>query len=569
MDYSDGSFYYKKDQTIGIYSVTEDGTLIITDLPMGKYKLQEIETLDGYVLDEKIYTVEFIQTDTTTKVYEYILNLENLMTTVEISKTDIGGHEVEGAELKIIDKDGNIIDNWISTKEKHIIKGLIEGETYTLVEEYAPFGYVLAKSIRFTVNGEIPQSVKMINKQVKAIKIDIEGNRVVGAKLKVIDRFGNIVDNWTTTNIEHTINGLIEGETYILVEEFAPEGFVISKSQMFTVTNNKNTQIITMIDKVVEMTKKDIGGNEIEGATIQIIDKNKKIVDEWVSSKEPHKINNLIEGETYTLHEEIAIDGYVKATDIEFTVSEEKETQQIELIDKVVLISKTDLTTGKELPGAELIVTDKDGNIVDKWISTTDPHYVSGLEEGQEYTLTEITCPYGFEQAESIRFKVSTDKQTQLIQMQDMPILKTIILIKTDSETKDIIKEDFRFGIYEDAECTKLIREVISDKENGTVTFENLRYGIYYIKELEAPKGYQLSNKIVKIEINDKGTFADDELLEDKDSICEFNYYNKPIPKIQTGNEVNYILLISIVAISLLIIILGIVLLKRNYEDLK
>lgn len=208
----------------------------------------------------------------------------------------------------------------------------------------------------------------------------------------------------------------------------------------------------------------------------------------------------------------------------------------------------------------------KNGNEIDRWISSDTPHAVSGLIENEEYVLTEITCPYGFEQAESINFKVSTDKQTQLIKMKDMPILKTIKLVKTDSETKEIIKEDFKFGIYEDPECTRLIKEVKSDKENGTVAFEDLRYGIYYIKEIEAPKQYQLSDKIVKIEINDKGTFADEELLEDKDSICEFTYYNKPIPKIQTGNETNYILLIISILISLVGITTGIIILKKSKQ---
>ena len=96
------------------------------------------------------------------------------------------------------------------------------------------------------------------------------------------------------------------------------------------------------------------------------------------------------------------------------------------MIDKIVIISKIDLVTGEELPGAELIVTDEEGNVVDKWTSTNEPHYVTGLEEGKEYTLTEITCPYGYEQAESITFIVSKEKETQKIEMKDMPILKTI-----------------------------------------------------------------------------------------------------------------------------------------------
>ena len=124
----------------------------------------------------------------------------------------------------------------------------------------------------------------------------------------------------------------------------------------------------------------------------------------------------------------------------------------------MVLVSKTDLVTGEELPGAELEVTDKDGNVIDKWTSTNEPHHVTGLEEGKEYTLTEKTCPYGYEVAESINFVVTTDKETQLVEMKDMPILKTIKVIKADSETKETIKAKFKFGIYEDPECTKLIK---------------------------------------------------------------------------------------------------------------
>ena len=393
-------------------------------------------------------------------------------------------------------------------------------------------------------------------------------HRYILSELKVFDKDGNIVDEWTSTNEAHKIKNLVEGETYTLHEEYAPEGYVIATDLEFTVSKDKETQKIEMIDKIVEMSKKDIAGNELEGATIIVTNtKTKNIIDKWVSGKEPHRIQGLIEGETYVMHEEIAIDGYVKATDIEFTVSKDKETQKIEMIDKVVLVSKTDLVTGEELPGAELEVTDKEGNVIDKWTSTNEPHHVTGLEEGKEYTLTEKTCPYGYEVAESINFVVTTDKETQLVEMKDMPILKTIKVIKADSETKETIKAKFKFGIYEDPECTKLIKEVKADKESGTVTFEDLRYGTYYIKETKAPFGYQLSDKVVKIEINNEGTFADGELLEDNDSICTFTYYNKLIPKIQTGSEMNYILLIGSAIISLLGITTGIVVLKRKNKN--
>ena len=171
---------------------------------------------------------------------------------------------------------------------------------------------------------------------------------------------------------------------------------------------------------------------------MQVIDKEtNEVIDSWTSSKEEHIIKGLEEEKTYILHEETAPNGYVLATDIEFTVTTDKETQKLELIDKILEITKTDLVTGKELEGAKLQVTDKDGNIIDEWISEKEPHRVIGLKEGETYVLTEVTCPYGYEQAENIEFTVTTDKETQRVEMKDMPILKDVKLIKIDSKTKE------------------------------------------------------------------------------------------------------------------------------------
>lgn len=484
IDKADNSVIYSAGEEIGIYNLSKEGKLEISNIPMGYVLLQEIQTLDGLVLDDEVYEIEFNQENNTTKVYTKTIEIENETTIVEISKTDITGEkEIIGATLRVLDKDNNVIDKWLSTEKSHTIEGLIVGQEYILEEEISAKGYVKATSIKFIVN------------------------------------------------------------------------------------NTTEIQKVTMIDKIVEMSKIDISGKEIEGAGLKVYDKDGNIVDEWISTKEPHIIQGLIEGETYIMHEEIAIEGYVKATDIEFTVTLDKETQHIEMIDKIVLISKTDLVTGEELPGAELIVTDKDGNEVDRWISTDVPHQVIGLEEGKEYLLTEKTSPYGYEIAESITFKVTEDKETQKIEMKDMPILKTLKIFKVDEDTEEIIKDKFTFGIYEDEACTKLIQMVDSDKKQGTVIFEGVRYGTVYLKEVSAPKGYQLSDKIVKIEINDNGVFADGELLEDDNSICTFTYYNKQIPKIQTGNEINYILLIASIIISLIGITSGIIILKRNKKN--
>ena len=554
IDMADGSVIYKKGQEIKKYNLTKDGKLTITNLPMGTYEIVETKTLDGLVLNTTKYEVKFEQKDLTTKIYETKLDISNDTTLVEFSKTDItGDKELIGAKLTVLDNENNIIDTWTSTEKTHKIEGLTIGKEYTLKEEIAPDGYVVATSIKFTIKGtnEI-QKVNMIDKIVEMSKVDIAGEEIEGATIQVLDKDNKVVDEWVSGKEPHKIKNLVEGETYTLHEEIVADSYVKATDVEFIVTTDKETQKVVMIDKIVEMSKVDIAGEEIEGATIQVLDKDNKVVDEWVSGKEPHKIKNLVEGETYTLHEEIVADSYVKATDVEFIVTTDKETQKVVMIDKLVEITKTDITNGNELEGAELEVTDEDGNTIDKWISTKEPHKVKGLEEGKTYILKETTAPYGYEITEEIKFTVTTDKETQKIEMKDMPILKNVKVIKIDTETKEVIKDKFIFAIYEDPECTKLIKEVKSNSEDGTALFEELRYGTYYIKEIKAPKDYELSNKIVKVEINDKGIFVDDTQVEETENTIEFTFENKKIEVPKTGVESKIKLFASAIILSLL-----------------
>ncbi len=589
IDYSDGSYIYKVGDIIGTYSLNSDSTLTVDNLPMGKYLLKEISTLDGYVLDKTVHEVNFEKKDDTTKVYTIKLKLENLMTTVElkkmaiadnktdvnkfvegsilslyevidnngteelklidewktndnshivkglkigtkckiietstaegyvtaspiefiikdttdtqeiiivdkqvtVSKKNVGGIEIEGATLQVIDKETKeIIDEWISTKEPHIVVGLIENKTYILHELVQAENYVLATDIEFTVSGEkVNEHYDLVDKQVTVSKVDIGGTEIEGATLQVIDKeTQEIVEEWISTKEPHIVKGLVENKTYILHEEVSAENYVVATDIEFTISEEKVNEHYEMIDKQVSVNKTDKEGKQLEGAVLQIIDKNGNVVDEWETTKEAHITSNLIEGEQYILREIKTPEPYVTAADILFTVTKDKETQEITMIDKLLMISKKDITTGEELPEAELTVTDKDGNIIDKWISGNEPHYIAGVKENEEYILTEITCPYGYEQAESITFTVTEDKETQLVEMLDSPILTNIKLIKVDSETKESIKSDFVFGLYADEACTKLIMEFNSDKNEGTILFESLRYNTFYIKELLAPK---------------------------------------------------------------------------------
>ena len=189
--------------------------------------------------------------------------------------------------------------------------------------------------------------------------------------------------------------------------------------------------------------------------------------------------------------------------------------------------------------------------------------YVKDISKKIRSSLTErrkagnflgVTAPYGYELTEEIEFEVTTDKETQRLEMKDMPILKDIRIVKIDKDTKEIIKSDFTFGIYEDENCTKLIKEVKSDKENGYVTFEDLRYGKYYIKEIEAPKGYKLSDKKIIVEINDNGVTIDGNLVQEAEKdLYSFDFENEKIETPNTGDNSNIGFWIKVLSISFIL----------------
>ena len=172
-----------------------------------------------------------------------------------------------------------------------------------------------------------------------------------------------------------------------------------------------------------QFTKTDATtGEELEGAKLQTIDQDGNIVEEWISTKEPHIVYGLPEG-TYTLHEELPpyAEGYVSAEDIEFEVKEDGSVTKVEMKDTYskVEISKTDLTTGKELEGAKLQILNKDGEILEEWVTDGEPHLVEKLPVGEELILREITAPEGYEIAEDVKFTLEDTMEVQKVEMKD------------------------------------------------------------------------------------------------------------------------------------------------------
>ena len=560
-----GDTLYKKGQLVVSIKTDNSGVARSDDLPYGSYYVKEISA----PTQEAGNSQNFVLSDDTQYVKINGKNNTDTVTFVDkkvtASKTTITGtDEIKGAVMTVTDNDGKVIDTWTSDGNPHSIKGLHEGSEYTLTETTAPKGYVKAESIKFTVSTDKKdQTLVMKDKQFTASKKDASGkNYVEGAKLEVRDDQNRVVDSWTSTKEDHYVSGLEEGKTYTLTETTAPNGYVKAESIEFTVSKDKVNQKVSMLDKQVSVTKTDITGTqEVPGATLTVKDEDGNTVDTWVSGEKEHYVSGLEEGKTYTLIEETAPEGYVRAEEITFTVTNEKVDQEVNMFDAQVKVTKTDALTGDAVKGAEFTVFDKDGNIVDKWTTDGTAHAVSGLDAGSEYVLKETKTPEGYMTAPD-RTLVVSGEQNMDVEINEQPVLTDIEVQKVDAQTKKVIRsKDFEFTMYSDADCKNAITTVSADKNAGTATFKNLRYGTYYIKETKAPTGYLLSKEVKKVVIDDN--------LENVGKTYSFIYQDTPMPTtgVKTGDGTDIQKFTALTGISGIVLLICVILIIRKKKN--
>ena len=542
---------------------TTDGSEhTVKSLAQGTYTLSEVSAPDGYILSKE--TIKFTvdasgNTKNTSGTNVTKLELKNTKNSVKISKQDITTNkELPGASLELKDKNGKVIDKWTSTDKEHLIRGLAAG-TYTLSETISPKGYVLSKeTISFTIdkngkltdkNGKTIDKVVMYNTPEKERNIEISKQDITtkkelpGATLQVKDKNNKVIDTWVSTNESHIIK-YIEAGTYTLTETVAPNGYILSKETIkFTVdkdgklTDESGKSIDKVImynkpneEKNIKISKKDITTNkELPGAKLKLANEKGVVIDEWTSTTEEHIIKN-IEAGTYILSEVSAPNGYVLNTNpIKFTVdktgkitdSNGNTLKEVIMFNKPipktnVTISKQDITTSKELPGATLQVKDNTGKIIDTWVSTNEVHVIKDLPEGT-YTLTETIAPDGYVLSkETITFKI--DSKGTLLNKDDKAIDKVVMY-----NEKKPTPEQKKYPIVKiDAKTNENLAGAsleIKDKDgkvvDSWVTDKNAHYvelveGSYTLSETKAPNGYILSNETIKFTVSSDGKLLDE-----------------------------------------------------------
>ena len=432
------------------------------------------------------------------------------------------------------------------------------GDTNSLfyaTETKAPAGYASGQEVRYYFDTKYTNQNNAVLKftaeyqnettKVEISKVDITNEEELpGATLQIKSEAGKIIEEWISTDKPHLIEMLPVGD-YVLSEKIPASGYTTATDVPFTIKDTGEIQKVVMKDDItkLQIIKTDEEGKQLPGNRLAIIDKDGKTVDEWITDEKPHDITKLVVGQEYTLRELEAAAGYTKAEDIIFIVRDTNDVQTIDMSNRQTEMhfSKVDETGEKELPGAKLQIIDKDGNIIDQWVSTEEQHTITGLSEGQTYVMKEISAPYGYEIAEEITF---TAGDGQKVTMKDKMIRSYIKVNKVDYyDHKDILKAA-EFTLYSDAACTKKIRSVKTDTKSGIALFDDLIYGTYFIKETKAPAGYQLSDEVVKVTIDDEWVNGDDKLRT-------IIYADKPLSGgVVTGDTTATGILLSVVTLS-------------------
>ena len=373
---------YAKDTLVKTVTTNKNGEAVIKDLPLGKYRVKETKAPAGFVLNPDSQEVAFIYKDQNTPEIEEKLEFSNERQKVELSveKRDAEtGKALKGATFGLYNKEA------ISSGDKVIVKA------DTLLQE-------------ITSN----------EKGKAAFTLDLPLGRYYVKELQAPA-------------------GYVSSDE-ILEFDATYQGQDVKTIKLKSVKKNQPT--------TVEVTKADITtGTELDGASMSVLDKDGNVIDSWTSVKDsPHVIKRLQVGKTYILREELAPYGYLRATDVEFTISDTAEVQKVKMED--------------EVPVARLLVNKK-GEFLDS-VSLLDNakgmiehlfNYVTG-------NLTDVT--FNVYAAEAIR--------------------------AADGVSADYYAAD------------ELVGSITTDG-NGIAQMDNLPLGRYYIVEKETAHGYVLDNE--------------------------------------------------------------------------
>ena len=375
-----GTVIVKADTLLGKAVSGEDGKAVFTqDLPFGEYYIKELAAPNGYVSSDEVLEVKAEYQGQDVKVVQLSSVFKNQPTKVVVSKSDLTtGVELSGATLTVLDKDGNVVDTWKSVKgEQHMIERLTVGETYTLREEMAPYGYLKAEEITFTIEdtGEI-QKVEM--------KDDVPAGTII------INKNGEFLDKVTALD---SVGGWISHLFQYVTGSLKDVSFEVFALEDVKSADGESEDYYKKDELVATITTDDTGIAKLSGLPLgKYYVKEKATVDGFVLDNEAREID-LTYRDQDTAEVTYSADWQNNRQKAEVeVVKKEKDSDRVLEGAVFALCAKNDITgaDGKVILEADTVIeelaTNKDGKLT----------FTADLPIGFEYYIKETSPAPGF-----------------------------------------------------------------------------------------------------------------------------------------------------------------------------
>ncbi|MCY8870535.1 SpaA isopeptide-forming pilin-related protein [Bacillus inaquosorum] len=412
----------------------KNGRVTASGLAPGRYAFVETKAPSGYVLNTE--KIEFTISESAAGKPEpakagIAINYKGA---VELTKENAEGQKLEGAVFKIIDQEGNTVQEELtSDKDGNITASGLAPGRYAFVETKAPSGYVLnTEKKEFTISESAagkPGSAEAGNAvndkgSVQLTKEDQDGKGLAGAVFKITDSNGETVrdDLVSKEGGKIEVDGLAPG-SYQFIEKEAPDGYLLSEKPVsFTIKaeySGKPEQVkVTAVNikNLVVLTKVDQHDNNkvLQGAEFNLTDANGKVLKSGLTTDEKGQItvHGLKAGEYQFVETKAPKDYHLDQTPISFKITN-TETKPIDITVENILapgdvnVTKVDQDDKNTvLAGAEFKLLDASGKPVktdgfgkelpELWKTDNKGQFtVKGLAPGS-YQFIETKAPEGY-----------------------------------------------------------------------------------------------------------------------------------------------------------------------------
>ena len=524
---------------LGDYTTDENGKITIEKAPAGTYKVQEVATLKEYILNDKPYEIEHT-TDKDTSV-----TVENTKKPgLSITKIDAETKKpLSGAVFKLTRANGDVIREDITTGEDGtaFVEGL-DAADYIVTEITAPGGYILDKNPR-TISLEQGKTYTLTIENTKKPgllikKVDAQTSKpLAGASFKVTRGDGSVVRENVVSDADGIVHlAELDTGTYIITETIAPSGYVIDEApktvelragQTYEVIFTNSRSYGLQIRKTIKGTNKPLSG-----CVFRVAKANGEIIGKYTTNSAGLATVSGLEDGVYVVTELSCPEGYRLDSTPQNVIVKSGELATVEFQNEKlasIRIKKIDAVTKKGIYGVRFLVKDESNNLIGEY-STDQDGYIELrdiLTDGKseiKLKVEEIAAAQGYVLDSTVRtLRIRRGETTELV-VENTPVLGQIQVVKKSSQDNPVtnqLKGSLLQGAVfevENAETGRIVDTITTDSR-GIAASNPLPLGRYFVREIKAPRFYQLNTQKVEVKLKVEGDVVRIEMYNDAASI--------------------------------------------------